>query len=505
MATDATDLIEKAESLVRDNTFLEFRLDYIPRPGTALATLRQFTETHPHVTVIATCRRSASGGKFQGSIAAQLEILAKAAAAGCQLVDIELQSAIRLKAAQLDKLRAKAGIVLSFHDFHATQKLDEILRKMSAYPADFYKIVGTARSLSDNVTMIRFLEKHRDEHSLVGLCMGEQGIISRILAVRAGSKFTFAAVTSGEKTAPGQVTAQELRSTYRIDQVDPATKLYGVVGDPVSHSLSPAIMNAALRRENVNGVFLPLHTKSLKDLLACVRDIPIHGLAVTMPYKQEILPFLDNTDPFTAKIGACNTVVRSHDGKLYGFNTDTSGVVRPLEQRMTLADARVLVLGAGGAARAAVFGLKERGAQVFILNRNLASAQKLARQAKARTVKRADLKRLDFDVIINATPVGMGNTTESPLNADEIKAQFVFDMVYDPAETRLLQLAKLRGAQVIPGREMFVHQAARQFEIWTGKPAPREDMLRIVQLKLEERAAARETAKPSKKSSAVLS
>jgi len=505
MATDAADLIEKAETLVRDNTFLEFRLDYIPRPATSLAKIREFTEIHPHVTVIATCRRSASGGKFQGSIAAQLEILAKAAAAGCQLVDIELQSATRLKPAQLDKLRAKAGIVLSFHDFHATQKLDETLKKMSAYPADFYKIVGTARSLSDNVTMMRFLEKHHDEHSLVGLCMGEQGIISRILAVRAGSRFTFAAVNAGEKTAPGQVAAQELRSTYRIDQVDPATKLYGVVGDPVSHSLSPAIMNAALRRENVNGVFLPLHTKSLKDLLACVRDIPIHGLAVTMPYKQEILPFLDNTDPFTAKIGACNTVVRSHDGKLFGFNTDTSGVVRPLEQRMTLTDARILVLGAGGAARAAVFGLKERGAQIFILNRNLASAQKLARQAKARTVKHTDLKRLDFDVIINATPVGMGNTTESPLTADEIKAQYVFDMVYDPAETRLLQLARLRGAQVIPGREMFVHQAARQFEIWTGKPAPREDMLRIVQLKLEERAAERAAAKPSKKTSAVLS
>jgi 3-dehydroquinate dehydratase/shikimate dehydrogenase len=505
MASDAAELVEKAESLARDNTFLEFRLDSIARPATALPKIRQFMDMHPHVAVIATCRRTAAGGKFQGSIAAQLEILAKAGAAGCQLVDLELQTAVRLKPAQLEKLRPKAAIVLSFHDFNATTKLDETLKKMSAYPADFYKVVGTAKCLYDNVTMLRFLEKHHDDHTLVGLCMGEQGIISRVLAVRAGSRFTFAAVTAAEKTAPGQATAQELRSTYRIDQVDAATKVFGVVGDPVSQSLSPAIMNAALRRENVNGVFLPLHTKSLKDLLACVREIPIHGLAVTMPYKQEILPFLDNTDPFTAKIGACNTVVRSQDGKLYGFNTDTSGVVRPLEQRMTLTDARILVLGAGGAARAAVFGLKERGAQLFILNRNVASAQKLARQAKARTVKRADLKRLDFDVIINATPVGMGNTTESPLTAEEIKAQYVFDMVYDPAETRLLQLAKMRGAQVIPGREMFVHQAARQFEIWTGKPAPREDMLRIVQLKLQERAAARETAKPAKKSSAVLS
>ena len=505
IASDPNELVEKAENLARDNSFLELRLDYIQRPATALAKLREFMEMHPHITVIATCRRVAAGGKFQGSIAAQLEILAKAAAAGCQLIDIELQTAVRLKPAQVEKLRAKAAIVLSYHDFKATEKLEESLKKMSAYPADFFKIVGTARSLYDNVTMMRFLERHHDDHALVGLCMGEQGIISRVLAVRAGSRFTFAAVTANEKTAPGQVTAQELRSTYRIDQVDAATKVFGVVGDPISHSLSPAIMNAALRRENVNGVFLPLHAKSLKDLLACVREIPIHGLAVTMPYKEDILPFLDNTDPFTAKIGACNTVVRSQDGKLYGFNTDTSGVVRPLEQRMTLNDARILVLGAGGAARAAVFGLRDRGAQVFILNRSLPAAQKLARQAKARTIKRADLKKLDFDVIINATPVGMGNTREAPLNADEIKAQYVFDMVYDPAETKLIQLARLRGAQVILGREMFVHQAARQFEIWTGKPAPREDMMRIVQVALEERAAAREAVKPAKKPAAMAS
>jgi 3-dehydroquinate dehydratase/shikimate dehydrogenase len=320
--------------------------------------------------------------------------------------------------------------------------------------------------------------------------MGDQGIISRVVGVRAGSAFTFGALTVNEKTAPGQVTVQELRSIYRIDQVDAATKVYGVAGDPVSHSLSPLIMNAAMRRENVNGVFLRLHTKSLKDLLACVRELPIHGLSITMPHKQAILAHLDNMDPQTAKIGACNTVVRSQDGKLYGFNTDSAGVVSPLEQRLPLKDARILVLGAGGAARAAVFGLKERGSDVFILNRNLEKAQKLARQAKARTIKRANLKKLDFDVIINATPVGMGNLHESPLSADEIKAKLVFDMVYDPGETKLLKLAKERGAEVIPGSVMFVHQAARQFEIWTGKPAPREDMLRIVLLALSERAAA---------------
>ena len=208
-----------------------------------------------------------------------------------------------------------------------------------------------------------------------------------------------------------------------------------------------------------------------------------------MPYKEAILPHLDNTDAHTTKIGACNTVVRAQDGKLYGFNTDAAGIVRPLERRLnTLEGARVLVIGAGGAARAAVFGLKERGSEVYILNRSAGPAKKLAHQAHARIVKRPDLKKLAFDVIINATPVGMGNSRESPLQEQEINARYAFDMIYDPPETRFLKLAKERGAQIIPGIEMFVHQAARQFEIWTGKPAPGDEMLRVVSLALQERA-----------------
>ena len=482
-------MIEKAEGLVRDNPFLEFRLDYLPKPALALPKIKHFFEMHHGVVIVATCRRAASGGRFRGSVASQLEILAKAAAAGCQLIDVEVQTAAKCKPEHLQKLRSRSALILSFHDFRATVKLEETLEKMLAHPADFYKIVSTATTLSDNVTMIKFLAREGDRHSLIGMCMGEQGIISRVLALRAGSVFTFAAASATEATAPGQVTAQELRNVYRIEQVDAATRVYGVVGDPIAHSLSPTIMNAAFRRENVNAVFLALHAKTLKDLLACVREIPIHGISVTMPYKEAILPYLDNTDAHSAKIGACNTVVRAQDGKLYGFNTDASGIIRPLERRLnTLEGARILVLGAGGAARAAVFGLKERGSEVYILNRSLAPAKKLAHQAHARIMKRTDVKKIAFDVIINATPVGMGNTRETPLQEKEINARYVFDMVYDPAETRLLKLAKERGAQVIPGIEMFVHQAARQFEIWTGKPAPWDEMLRVVLLALQERA-----------------
>jgi 3-dehydroquinate dehydratase/shikimate dehydrogenase len=483
------DLLATAESMARDNPFMEFRLDYLKQPVAALPKIHRFLETHQYITAIGTCRRAENGGKFKGSLAAQLEVLSKANAAGCQIVDLELQSALKTKPEALARLRSRAGLILSFHDFRATRNLDETLEKMLKIPADFYKVVSTAATLSDNVTMMKFLQAHSGQQALIGLCMGEQGIISRVVSVRAGSVFTFGAISATLKTAPGQITARDLRNIYRIDQVDAATRIYGVAGDPIEHSLSPVIMNTALRRENVNGVYLPLHAKTLKDLIHCVKEIPLHGLSITMPYKQSILPCLDNTDAHTTKVGACNTVVRGQEGKLYGFNTDIAGVLRPLEQRLALEKAKVLVLGAGGAARAAVFGLKERGAEVWILNRTSAKAQKLARQAKAHTVKRADLRKLTFDVIVNATPVGMGNTNDCPLKDEEIQARVVFDMVYDPVETHLLQVARAKGFAVIPGIEMFVQQAARQFEIWTGKPAPAADM-RAVTVALQERAAA---------------
>jgi 3-dehydroquinate dehydratase / shikimate dehydrogenase len=489
------DILAIAESMARDNPFVEFRLDYLKHPLTALPKIHRFLETHQYVTAIATCRRADNGGKFKGSLASQLEVLAKARSAGFQIVDLEIQSALKTKPEALARLRTHAGLILSFHDFRATRNLDETLEKMSKIPADFYKVVGTATTLFDNVAMMKFLQARSAEHSIVGLCMGEQGIISRVLGVRAGSVFTFGAVNAELRTAPGQVSARDLRGIYRIDQVDAATRVYGVAGDPVEHSLSPVIMNAALRRENVNGVYLPLHAKTVKDLIRCVREIPLHGLSITMPYKQAILQYLDNTDAHTAKIGACNTVVRGQDGKLYGFNTDIAGILRPLEQRLTIENAKVLVLGAGGAARAAVFGLKERGAEVWILNRTSVKGQKLARQAKAHSIKRADLHKVSFDVIINATPVGMGNLRDCLLKDAEIQARVVFDMVYDPVETRLLQVARSKGIAVIPGVEMFVQQAARQFEIWTGKPAPAGDMLRAVTIALQERAAAQKQSK----------
>src|SRR6202046_5358384 len=205
IGTEANQIAEKVEFLVRDNPFLEFRLDYLSKPALALPRIKRFMESHPGTVAIATCRRATSGGKFRGSIASQLDILSKSAAAGCQLIDLELQSVVKCKPEQIQKMRSRAALVLSFNDFKATKKLDETLEKMLAYPADFYKVVSTATTLADNVTMIKFLAREGDRHSLVGMCMGEQGIISRVLGGRAGSLFTFASAGAGEETGPCQV------------------------------------------------------------------------------------------------------------------------------------------------------------------------------------------------------------------------------------------------------------------------------------------------------------
>lgn len=486
------EMVEKAMEAARENTFVEFRLDYLPKPLAAMPKLKEFLTERGEVTAIATCRRAAAGGKFKGTIAEELEILAKAADAGFHLVDLELQTAESIKRPQVERLRSHgASLIISYHDFETTKDLDAIFDRIRPFEPEFIKIVSTAKHLADNVTMMRFLERTRDLANVVGIVMGDQGIISRVLGIRAGSAFTFAAATLGEETGPGQIASRTLHETYRIDQLDAATKVYGVAGNPIKHSLSPLMMNTAFRRETVNGVFLALQATRLTDLLTLVKEVPISGLAVTMPLKEEILKHLERTDPLSEKVGACNTVVRSQDGKLYGFNTDVAAVVRPLERRLPLKGARALVMGAGGAARAAVFGLKDKGAEVFVMNRTPEAGQKLARQAKVKNFKREQLAKTSFDVIINATPAGMaGVKTHSLLEPKELNARVVFDLVYNPLETPLIRMAREKGIPVITGVEMFVHQGARQFEIWTGKPAPEDDMLRVVVHALRQQASA---------------
>ncbi|ADW69619.1 shikimate dehydrogenase [Granulicella tundricola] len=484
----AAEMLERASLAVKETPFLEFRLDYLSKPAAALPEFKQFLAANNAATAIATCRRAENGGRYKGSAASELEILVEAANSGFQIVDLELESAEALKSAGIDKIRAtSAGLIVSWHDFEKTPDLDKVYARIAPFEPDFVKIVPTAQCLTDNVKLMRFIERMSDEASIVGVCMGDSGIISRVLGVRAGSTFTFAAATVGEETAPGQILARTLLETYRIAEVDAATKVYGVAGDPVNKSLSPLMMNTAFRRETVNAVYLALQATDVTDLVKLIQEIPIQGVSITMPHKQSIMAHLAHTDPLSAKIGACNTVLRvppsaGEPAKLYGFNTDVQGILIPLQKRIELKGAKALVLGAGGSARAAVFALRDKGAEVFILNRTLETAAKLAKQSGAKVIKREALLKSTFDVIINATPVGMsGQSVEPILTAAELKTtKLVFDLVYNPVDTPLLKQARSLGLSVITGVEMFVQQGARQFEIWTGKPAPEDEMLKVV-------------------------
>jgi 3-dehydroquinate dehydratase / shikimate dehydrogenase len=486
------ELMDRAEAASKDFKFLELRLDSLTKPPNALPYIKQFLSEHKDVTVIATCRRKAHGGSFDGPLAAELEILSKAAQYGCQIIDLEVESAEEAKSAQVSKLRsAGAALLISFHDFTRTKGLEQAADRIQAFKPDFVKVVSTARTLADNLAVLRLIKDRSLASQIVGIAMGEEGLVSRVLGPRAGAAFTFASWSAETETAPGQVTAEALRDLYRLEYLDPATRIFGVAGNPICHSLSPLLQNAAFRRESVNAILLPLKVKSVQDLLTLASELPLAGCAVTMPLKTEILPHLANMDPLTSRIGACNTLRMGADGKIYGFNTDVAGIVRPLQRRLRLKGARVAILGAGGAARAAVFGLVEEGAEVFVVNRTHEHAVTLARQAKAKSLKHELLAKQRFDVIINATPCGMAGTKQAaPIADDELNANLVFDMVYNPLETPLLKLAKSRGIPVVTGLEMFVQQGARQFEIWTGKPAPESEMLKVVEHELRKRAEA---------------
>jgi 3-dehydroquinate dehydratase / shikimate dehydrogenase len=492
-APTPSEMLERAAQALKDVKFLEFRLDYLAQPARALTLLKAFLKANPKLTAIGTCRRKPNGGHFVGSLSEELSILQRAARAGCKIIDLEVESAEEASPVQLEKFRIAlqetgAALLVSFHDFSKTRAVEHAGLRIAAFEPEYIKVVSTAQTLSDNLAILRLIEDRSAQSHVVGIAMGEEGLVSRVLGPREGSAFTFASLEDGSETAPGQLSARTLRRLYRADKLDAETRVFGVAGNPIAHSLSPLMHNTAFQREKVNAVLLPLKAKSAADLIALMIELPMSGAAVTMPLKLEVLPYLDQIDPLAARIGAVNTLRVSADGKLSGYNTDVYGVVRPLQERMKLKGARIAILGAGGAARAAVFGLVDAGAEVFIVNRTHENAVALARAAKAKALKHQLLAKHSFDAIINSTPCGMKGSKEPlPLAENELNAGLVFEMVYNPLETPLLKLAKSRGIPVINGLEMFVQQGARQFQIWTGRTPPEAEMRRVVERELKRR------------------
>ena len=482
---DPERLLEQAcREAAQGERFLEFRLDYLPTPAQGLQVIRDFLRLYPDATVLATCRRHQNHGRFNGSIDEEFRVLAAAVAAGATAVDIEIETAESAQA-RLDLLES-AQVVVSYHNFEGTPALEPVMRRMLKVPAAAYKIVTTARKPSDNLKVLSLLKTH-GKVPLVLLAMTEIGFPSRVLCTVLGGAYTYAAPTATDGTAAGQVSARVLRNLYQVGKPPKSCKIFGVIADPVRHSISPAVHNRALQARRIPGLYLPFLVAplQLKDFFALAVAMPLQGFSVTIPHKQRIIRYLDALDPLSRRIGAVNTVWRKA-GKWRGTNTDIEGVRVPIEKRVRLNRKRVLVAGNGGAARAAAFALGDAGAKVSITGRNPDRIRALAKCCGGEAVMPEQLSALHYDVLVHATPLGMWPHTADSFFTDRIPADLVFDLVYNPERTELLKLAAAQGCETICGVEMFIEQAARQFEIFTGESAPRAVMERAAREALAE-------------------
>ena len=419
--------------------------------------------------------------RTQGGVAAPADrqaLLARLARAPIDFLDVE-PADTELPQHRRDR---RPRLVLSWHDFRSTPfDLQDRLRWLVGLRrADYVKMVTFAETPGD-MLRVRDLLRGSEERRLIAFCMGPKGVPSRILAPLWGSAALFAPRRGAPGSAPGQVPIEDLIDVYRIDQMRGDTGLLGVLGSPVGHSLSPVMHNAGLRALKINMRYLPFEAATLAEFLPLMAELRLRGVSITLPFKEAFLPHLDEVDAEARRCGAVNPVIKVWN-RLEGHNTDIQASVDPLRARMKLKGARVAVMGAGGAARACLEGLRGEGARVTVFNRTGSRARDLARRAGVRHLPWGRLQRFPCDLLVNATPVGMEPRIDrTPVPVSWIAAPRVYDLVYNPSETRLMKSARRIGRQTLGGLDMFVAQGARQFRMFTGREAPVEVLRRAVE------------------------
>lgn len=452
-AATTAELRQKRDA-VPDADLIELRLDSVSDPSAAgaLAGRRR--------PVIVTCRPAWEGGEFRGSEADRKQILADALSLGAEYVDIEWR-------ARFDDLIAKAGgrrIVLSTHDFHGMPiDLTARTHAMRSTGAEVIKIAAMLTSLSDCVPLLDLGAQSGRHSGLALIGIGPYGLATRVLAGRFGSIWTYA----GALREVGQLSASTLLKDYHFRSVTDTTKIYGVAGGSVQHSVSPAMYNAAFRAAHVDAVYLPLPAVSAADFATFGRAIGISGASVTIPLKVSLFDAVDEVYAVARRIGAINTI-RAENGRWIGGNTDASGFLEPLQERVSLKGLRASVLGAGGAARAVTVALASSGCSVRLHARNHLQAAETAMLTSV-DVGPWPPEPGSWDLLINCTPVGMyPRVDETPIPSEQLTGRYVYDLVYNPAVTRLLREAETKRCQTIGGLEMLVAQAREQFQWWLG-------------------------------------
>ncbi len=453
---------------------VELRLDFI----STRINLGRLLADRPTPAII-TYRREVDGGKFIGSEEKRMTMLREAIAFGADYIDIEEDIAEKVPR------YGKTKRIISYHNFrHTPENLDELHARMTGLDADIIKIATMAQRPSDNLRMLELVESA--SVPTVGMCMGDIGTPSRLLSAKFGSPWTYATFHHERALAPGQLSFQQMTEVYGYENIGPNTEVYGVIADPVAHSLSPQIHNAAFQTQNRDAVYIPFRVPadSLEEFAATAPRLGVKGLSVTIPHKEAIAAFLTKVDPAAKGIAAVNTVV-FRDGEVIGYNTDCKAAMDSLElglagkvalpgEESPLKGKRVLLLGAGGVARGILYGLQKRGAKVTLSSRTRKRADQLAKQFGAKAIDWKARQNASAEVLINGTPIGMHpNVDETPFSKAYLKpAMIVFDTVYNPESTLLVKEAREHGCRVVTGVEMFVRQAALQYLLFTGKEPP---------------------------------
>ena len=476
-APSARELRRSLALALRETPTAEIRLDWLRNDAERRGFLKWLKAHRPRkAQLIATCRRRVGGGEFSGEAEEELYWLMQAKEAGCDWCDLEVESLRELPGKSVEGYGVPENVLLSMHDFRRTPAFPKKLSVPAKGGARAIKVAAMARSVSDSA---RILKLARASSDVVAIAMGEIGLPARVLALREGSALAYAPVAAA--TAPGQIPLRDLKELYRAHELTRATRVYGVIGNPVSHSLSPLLHNTGYIAAGKDAVYLPFLVENLKEFLKALPDFGVQGFSVTLPHKERIFAQLDAVEPLAAKIGAVNTVTVRKDGSLYGSNTDYVGVLRALERRMRLRGRRVVIYGAGGSARAAAFALAQAGAEVFICARRADAGRKLAKAAGGEAIKRSALRSQEFDALLNATPIGMFPLEKvSPLAASELNCTLVMDLIYRPIRTKLLRLAASRKIACVSGAEMFLAQGFAQWEHWMGSKAPESIMRNAV-------------------------
>ena len=462
-ASSTDELVRLARRGCEGADLIELRVDGIDRPD--LARLRKDVDG----PTVLTCRSAKEGGAYKGSESDRLALLERAANGGFNYVDIEID-ALRERPPE-----SRAQLILSCHSFDGLPKEPgRLIDRALELGADVVKIAARVTSLAEAVELARFGERlDKEEATFIPVAMGPAGVAARILANKLGAAFTYASARGVAPTGPGQVSLDDMLTLYRFPSIGPSTDIYGILGTQALMSRSPAMHNAFFERVSKNAVYVPFEEERLEDFVRTAKALGVSGLSVTLPFKQAILPHLDEVDARAAEIGAVNTVV-VRAGAWTGYNTDRDGVFTPLVAKGDWSQKSAVLVGAGGAARAAAYALCDVGVALRVLARDKARAKELAERVGAACGALDELPDLTWDLLVNATPLG-GSGESLPVGKIASNA-LVFDMVTVPERTPLIANARASGAGTISGIEMLAAQAVHQAELWIGERPSREDM-----------------------------